>query len=60
VQDEALYVEVRDDGVGGADPRGHELVGLSDRVTALEGRLSVQSPARAGTILTATLPLNST
>jgi glucose-6-phosphate-specific signal transduction histidine kinase len=35
------------------------VVGLSDRVTALEGRLSVQSPPDGGTILAATLPLDS-
>jgi signal transduction histidine kinase len=50
---------VRDDGVGGADPRGHGVVGLSDRVTALEGRFSVESPDQGGTILAATLPLDS-
>jgi signal transduction histidine kinase len=59
VKDNTLFLEVRDDGVGGADPRGGGLVGLSDRVTALEGRLSVQSPAEGGTILAATLPLDS-
>jgi signal transduction histidine kinase len=59
VKDEALHVQVCDNGVGGADPRGHGLLGLSDRVTALEGRLSVETPAGGGTILTATLPLNS-
>jgi GAF domain-containing protein len=59
VKDETLYVEVRDNGVGGANPRGHGLVGLSDRLTALGGRFSVESPAQGGTILAATLPLNS-
>jgi signal transduction histidine kinase len=58
-KDGTLYVEVRDDGVGGADPRGHGLVGLSDRVAALDGQLTVQSPARGGTVLGATLPLGS-
>jgi len=48
VTDETLHLEVRDDGMGGADPRGHALVGLSDRVAALDGRLSVESPALAG------------
>jgi signal transduction histidine kinase len=59
VKDEMLYLEVRDDGVGGADPLGQGLVGLSDRLTALQGRLGVQSPAQGGTILAATLPFNS-
>jgi signal transduction histidine kinase len=51
-----LHVEVRDDGAGGADPRGHGLVGLGDRVAALDGQLTVQSPVHGGTILAATLP----
>jgi signal transduction histidine kinase len=52
-----LRVEVRDNGVGGADPDGHGLVGLGDRVTALGGRLKVESPASGGTLLSALLPL---
>ena len=57
VEDGRLQVEVRDDGIGGADPDGHGLVGMADRVSALGGRLSVQSPAGGGTVVTATLPL---
>jgi PAS domain S-box-containing protein len=57
VDDGLLQVEVRDDGIGGADPSGHGLVGMADRVSALGGRLSVQSPAGGGTVVTATLPL---
>jgi signal transduction histidine kinase len=52
-----LRLEVEDDGVGGADPAGHGLVGLADRVTALGGRLTIESPAGGGTVLAATLPL---
>jgi signal transduction histidine kinase len=59
VEDETLHIEVRDNGVGGANPSGQGLVGLSDRVMALGGRLSVESNARGGTILAAALPLNS-
>ena len=45
----AVEVEVRDDGVGGADPAaGTGLRGLEDRVAALDGRLSVASPRRRG------------
>jgi signal transduction histidine kinase len=51
-------VEVRDDGVGGADPAGGSgLVGLRDRVEALGGALEVRSPAGAGTSLRASIPL---
>jgi signal transduction histidine kinase len=57
VDDGLLQVEVRDDGIGGADPSGHGLVGMADRVSALGGQLSVESPAGTGTVVTATLPL---
>src|SRR4051812_45365707 len=57
VADRALRVEVVDDGLGGADPSGHGLVGMADRVTALGGRLEIDSPPGGGTGLTATFPL---
>ena len=53
-----LRVEVRDDGIGGADPRSHGLVGISDRVAALRGRLELESPPGAGTTVVATLPIS--
>jgi signal transduction histidine kinase len=50
-------VEVRDDGVGGADAdQGSGLRGLGDRVAALDGRLELTSPQGLGTILRATIP----
>lgn len=52
-----LHVEIRDDGIGGADPDGHGLVGMDDRVTAMGGRLHIESPGGAGTLVAATLPL---
>jgi signal transduction histidine kinase len=55
--DGALRVEVRDDGVGGADPDGHGLVGMRDRVTVLGGALHVASAPGGGTLVSATLPL---
>jgi signal transduction histidine kinase len=58
VDDCMLHVEVRDDGVGGADPGGHGLVGLRDRATALGGRLSIESPAGGGTVVAASLPVS--
>jgi signal transduction histidine kinase len=57
VHDGVLRVEVRDDGVGGANASGHGLVGLGDRATTLGGRLEVESPRGGGTVLTATLPV---
>jgi signal transduction histidine kinase len=54
----ALRLCVRDDGAGGADPvRGTGLIGLKDRVEALGGTITVQSPAGAGTSLQIELPL---
>jgi signal transduction histidine kinase len=56
-EDGALVVEVRDDGVGGAEiGAGSGLSGLVDRVGACEGSLSVDSPRGAGTTLRAVLP----
>jgi signal transduction histidine kinase len=53
-----LRMELRDDGRGGADPTGGSgLLGLTDRVEALGGRLTVRSPAGAGTTLEVVLPL---
>ena len=57
VEDELLHLEIRDDGIGGADPGGHGLVGMGDRVSALGGRFNIESPAGGGTLVTATLPL---
>lgn len=52
-----LLVTVQDDGVGGADPaEGSGLRGLTDRIGALGGTLTVSSPAGGGTILVADLP----
>ena len=52
-----VEVEVRDDGVGGADPAaGSGLRGLADRVAALDGRLEVVSESGAGTIVRAVIP----
>jgi signal transduction histidine kinase len=53
----SLRVEVRDDGVGGARPDGTGLLGLADRLAALDGRLEVESPAGAGTLVAAEIPL---
>jgi signal transduction histidine kinase len=56
--DERVVVEVRDDGVGGADAsKGSGLRGLADRVEALDGRLEVASEPGVGTLLWAELPL---
>jgi signal transduction histidine kinase len=52
-----LMIEVADDGVGGADPgKGSGLRGLSDRLSALGGRLDVDSRSGCGTALRASIP----
>jgi signal transduction histidine kinase len=56
--DGVLRVAVGDDGVGGADPAGGSgLVGLRDRVEALDGRLTLHSPRGGGTTVRVELPL---
>lgn len=58
--DDSLLVTVEDDGVGGADPtRGTGLLGLADRVAAIGGRLTVESPPGAGTRITARIPCSA-
>jgi signal transduction histidine kinase len=55
-----LIVEVRDDGIGGADPSGGTgLQGLHDRVTALGGTMHIVSPDGGPTTLLVDLPCAS-
>jgi signal transduction histidine kinase len=54
----ALRVTVADDGAGGADAaRGSGLVGLVDRLAAVGGSVTVDSPPGGGTRVTAEIPL---
>ena len=54
-----LLLWIRDDGIGGADAaNGSGLIGLTDRVEALGGTLTVISPPGQGTSLHAELPLS--
>jgi signal transduction histidine kinase len=51
-------IEISDDGIGGAAVRaGGGLLGLSERLEGLGGRLEVDSPHGAGTTLTGVIPL---
>jgi PAS domain S-box-containing protein len=56
-EDGTLTVQVRDDGVGGVRPEGSGLVGLADRLAALDGRLRIDSPAEGGTLVAAAIPV---
>jgi signal transduction histidine kinase len=54
-----VTVDVADDGVGGADATsGSGLRGLADRVAALDGTLSLDSPSGRGTRLRAKIPVS--
>jgi signal transduction histidine kinase len=60
VSNEALVIEVQDDGVGGARPStGSGLAGLRDRLAAFHGQLIVDSPPGRGTRIHAEIPLES-
>ncbi len=51
-----LTVMISDDGIGGAEAGSPGLSGLADRVSGVDGRLSVESPSGGPTIIAAELP----
>ena len=51
-----LTVMISDDGIGGAKAASPGLSGLADRVSGVDGRLSVESPSGGPTIIAAELP----
>jgi signal transduction histidine kinase len=54
-----LRLDISDDGVGGATVGGGSgLIGLKDRVEALDGRLDITGPPEGGTRIIATIPLS--
>ena len=53
---EHLVVEVRDNGRGGADPSGHGLTLMAERVASIGGNMHITSPAGIGTTVRAILP----
>jgi signal transduction histidine kinase len=60
VAEGTLTIEVRDDGVGGADPAaGTGLTGLGDRVDAHGGSLTLFSPRGGPTVLRLELPCSA-
>ncbi|GAA4596368.1 sensor histidine kinase [Planotetraspora phitsanulokensis] len=55
--DDMLIMEIRDDGVGGADPAGGTgLTGLADRVSVVDGRMALSSPAGGPTTMRVEIP----
>ncbi len=58
--DTVLRLEIRDDGIGGATAgRGSGLTGLVDRVEALGGTMTIQSPVGSGTALLVNIPIET-
>jgi signal transduction histidine kinase len=58
---DSISVVVTDDGIGGADIEGGTgLRGLQDRLSALDGRLEIESPPGDGTRLRAVIPAGAT
>jgi signal transduction histidine kinase len=58
VDHDTLLLSVRDDGVGGADPRrGSGLTGLVDRIESLGGKIQIKSPSGSGTAIEVKLPI---
>jgi PAS domain S-box-containing protein len=57
-RDAMLQLAIRDDGIGGADPQGSGLVGLSDRIEAVGGTLAVSSQRGDGTHIRVEIPLS--
>src|SRR4029077_16163225 len=56
---DTVEIAVCDDGIGGADfGNGSGLVGLTDRVEALDGRLRLVSPPEVGTSLYVSIPVD--
>jgi signal transduction histidine kinase len=58
LEDGRLTLAISDDGVGGAsDSAGSGLAGLCDRIEALDGELTIDSPPGGGTTVRAEIPL---
>ena len=51
-----LRIEVSDDGIGGADPTGVGIRGITDRALEHAGTLAVDSPPGRGTTITVEIP----
>jgi signal transduction histidine kinase len=58
--EDVLTIEISDNGAGGADPSaGSGLRGMTDRLAALDGTLTVDSPLGAGTRVRGVIPCGS-
>lgn len=57
VEHDELELVIRDNGVGGAAADGSGMLGMTDRVDAIGGRLEVESPRGAGTTISVHIPI---
>lgn len=59
---ETLFVEIQDDGIGGAslETGGTGLKGMADRATVFGGRLTISCPARGRICVGAAFPVAAT
>jgi signal transduction histidine kinase len=56
----SLQLSIEDDGIGGADTgKGSGLIGLTDRVEAIGGQMTISSHPGSGTSLMVTIPLEA-
>jgi signal transduction histidine kinase len=51
-----LEMEIQDDGIGGANPAGDGLANIMDRVSALDGHSTIDSPPGSGTRILVMIP----
>jgi len=51
-----LDMEIADDGVGGAGPGGRGLANIRDRVGALDGEVTIDSPPGRGSRIMVRIP----
>ncbi|MEN3309321.1 MAG: hypothetical protein V7603_5523 [Micromonosporaceae bacterium] len=59
IEGDTLGIDVRDDGVGGADRDGHGLRGVRSRVMAAGGTMTLDSPVGGGTRVGVCIPVRS-
>jgi signal transduction histidine kinase len=57
LEDDLLILDIHDDGVGGAEmTRGTGLTGLADRISVVDGKLSLSSPSGGPTVVHVEMP----
>jgi signal transduction histidine kinase len=56
INESQLNLEIADDGVGGIQSTGHGLANILDRVNALDGEVTIVSPAGKGTRIEVKIP----